>query len=253
MQERKFEIVGAALCRTGTLSLKRALDTLGYQTYHMIDVLENPDDAHLWLGLHSGKMNGQQVTDNLVHRNYNASVDAPGALFWEQLYEANPDAKVILTIRNFDKWYESVRETVYVAGNTMQPFYLKCLSRLPFGKINKMGNLRHMVKEIAFSPKGFYKGKFEDKEYVRNLYNQYVQNVKEKVPSNQLLVYEITQGWEPLCQFLNKPIPHEPFPKVNDREAFTARLASTKQSFRLVLIGLILTFLLFFIGIKTIY
>jgi len=252
MQERKFEIVGAALCRTGTLSLKRALDTLGYQTYHMEDVMEHPDDAKLWIGLNSGKMSGKQVTNVLVNRNFNASVDAPGALFWEQLYESNPHAKVILTLRNFDKWYESVSETIHT-GLSQQPLFFKLLLKIPFGKFSQINKPRQMVAEIIFGPKGFYKGKFEDKEFVRNLFNQYIENVKQKVPKDQLLVYEITQGWEPLCKFLDKPIPNEPFPRVNDREAFQAKVKSRRDLFRQSLMGFLFVCFVLFIGIKIIY
>jgi len=175
-------------------------------------------------------------------------VDAPGAVFWEQLYEANPDAKVILTYRNFDKWYESASQTIYVAK---QPFYMRWISKLPFGPMAKFGDVNHMIQEINWGPKGFFEGKFEDKEYVRGLYIRYFENVKRKVPQNKLLVYEITQGWKPLCEFLKKPIPSDAFPRVNDRATFIEGGASAKSSVQpimrmlMVLVVLLIVFLFF--------
>jgi len=216
------EIVGAALGRTGTLSLKSALDKLGYKTYHMAEVISNPStDIPLWLGIHRGTLSAKEVDDALIAKGYNAGVDFPGAPYWKEFFALHPNAKVILTVRDPEKWYESNLESIYQLVDKRPPRFIRWVASSP------LWALGDMVQETIWD--GFYEGKFKDKEYAINKFNNYINEVKSTVPKEQLLIFDIKDGWGPLCKFLDKPVPQGPFPFVNDRGSFNANIAKHKK------------------------
>ena len=105
-----LEVIGAGFGRTGTMSLKVALEELGFgPCYHMREVFEHPEHIELW----RAAMRGDPVDWERVLGDYRATVDWPGCTFYGELLERNPDAKVILTVRDPQRWYESVRDTIY--------------------------------------------------------------------------------------------------------------------------------------------
>ncbi len=215
-----IKVIGAGTPRTGTTTLKRCLETLGYtKTYHMKELLVNPHNLHYWKTLSE---TGTTDWDGL-YNGYQATVDFPCYPWYKQHMERYPDAKVILTVRDFDSWYKSVASTVYTAGPQTPGEKIKML-----GKLLVSSRARNVVQCIKFFKKTFFEGflhnRFDDKEFVRDYWESHIASVKEHVPKEQLLVYDVREGWGPLCAFLGVPEPKEPLPHLNKKENFKEML-----------------------------
>lgn len=203
-----MEIIGAGFGRTGTMSLQAALEELGYQPcYHMKDVLTHPDHIQFW----QRAAGGEEVDWADFFREYKAGLDYPLAGFYKEILATFPTAKVILTVRDPERWYESTRETIY--RGTAIPAWLTRL-------IPAYRGLQKMVQDSIW--KHIFEGRFEDRSYALQVFENHVEDVKQTVPKGQLLIFEVKQGWGPLCEFLGKPVPAKPFPHINDRR--TTRL-----------------------------
>jgi Sulfotransferase domain len=201
-----IQVIGAGFGRTGTLSLKAALEQLGLAPcYHMVEVFAHPDHNAVWEGAAEGK-----PTDwKSFLAPYPAGVDWPICHFWRELAGVFPDAKFILTERDPEAWYKSISETI-IASMTRttesdDPVRIKQA---------RMGKL--IVAEQVF-------GNRFDKDHVIAVYKRHNQEVKDTLPRSRLLVYDTPQGWGPLCEFLGKPVPQTPFPKTNSTAEFRAR------------------------------
>jgi Sulfotransferase domain len=217
-----IKVIGAGFGRTGTLSLKSALEELGFtKCYHMTDVLANLEHAVVW----DKAAQGESVDWESLFRGYQATVDWPGCAFYEQLLRQYPGAKVILTVRDPDRWYESARQTIYLAKNAF-PRWLRIL-RPAFRRFG--GMLNRVVWQGTFT------GRFEDKPFAIDVFNRHNAEVRQSVPPDQLLVYEVREGWEPLCNFLGVPVPAgKPFPHLNDAAEFKARIKRISLIFRMI-------------------
>jgi hypothetical protein len=213
-----LEVIGAGFGRTGTMSLKVALETLGFgPCYHMTEVFAHPEHVEPWRAAARGKpLAWEQIFDG-----YRATVDWPGCAFYAELMESNPDAKVILTVRDPDEWYESAHNTIYrISGAASSPvFYLASLV-VPAAK--RMKHARRMIIEVVWQRD--LGGRFEDREYAIETFERHNEEVKRHVPAEKLLVYEVGEGWGPLCEFLGVEVPDEPFPHLNDSEVFRGRI-----------------------------
>ena len=237
-----LEIIGAGFGRTGTLSTQHALQELGYPSYHMFEVLENKKNkTHLdfWNEV-ANSSEGVQHDWNAVFANYTATVDNPACCVWKELLEAYPQAKVLLTLhpRGPEAWYESTINTIYFTETMWQFKLLRFLT--PFAR--KMGNMStKLIWERS------HKGTMKDKEAAIARYLEHIEEIKEIVPPEKLLIFKVTEGWEPLCNFLGKEIPDTPFPNVNDRAEIKKTIANiVKGAYLFVTIGiLILAGLLF--------
>jgi hypothetical protein len=208
-----LEVIGAGFGRTGTLSLKYALQKLGFDAcYHMIDVLQTPGHAAVW----SAAADGQPVDWDALFAGYRATVDWPGAYFWRELTARYPEAKVILSVRPAEAWYRSARDTIFGISRADMP------AELPGA-----GDQHAMAEKVVWG--GTFGGRFEDKAHAIDVYEKHNAEVKRTIPADRLLVYEPGQGWEPLCRFLNRPIPDEPYPHVNTTEEFNSRLKSRQR------------------------
>lgn len=201
-----LEVVGAGFGRTGTLSLKLALERLGFgPCHHMVEVIGNPEQIALWEQVVEGN------TDwDTVFSGYRATVDWPGVHFWRELTAHYSDAKVILTVRDPERWYESVKETIFRVAETSTP------DATDAGR-------RHILGRVVWD--GDFDGRFEDKDHTIAVFNDHNEAVRREIPAGRLLEFEVGQGWEPLCAFLGVPVPDEPFPRSNDRQEFAARVA----------------------------
>ena len=215
-----IKIIGAGFPRTGTTTLKRSLETLGCtRVYHMKELLVNPVQLHFWETLaETGTTNWEGLYDG-----FDATVDFPGYPWYKEHMKQYPDAKVILTVRDFESWYKSVNSTVFRAG-----------PQTPIEKIKMMGKLlsssraRKVVKCIKFFKRIFFagelQGQFEDKSFAEKVWNDHIKEVKSIVPEGKLLVYDVRDGWPPLCKFLGVDEPSEPLPHLNKKENFKEML-----------------------------
>lgn len=215
-----LRVIGAGLARTGTMSMKAALTQLGFgRCYHMIDQLTHPEDVVYW----EAASRGEKVDWDALFHDCQSTVDYPGCRYYKLFMELYPEAKVVLTVRDPEKWYESTKETVYEVMNRVfdkdgNPKGSSSFPGDPSLQLRVMQLIRREMWE------GDYQGRFEDRDFILNFWHNWVADVKKTVPPEKLLVFEVAQGWEPLCNFLEVPIPDTPFPRLNDRQAFLERL-----------------------------
>jgi Sulfotransferase domain len=208
------KVIGAGFGRTGTWSLKAALEVLGFgPCYHMTEVFAHPGHADFW----SSAWRGEPVDWEGVLGGYEATVDWPACTFYEELMERHPEAKVLLSVRDPEPWYESTRSTIYELSMLLES---SPIARLIFGLISLLvfggfaGSRSSIVNDMIWQ--GTFDGRFEDKAYAIEVFERHNEEVKRRVPSERLLVYEVTEGWVPLCEFLGVPEPEETFPHLND-------------------------------------
>ncbi len=230
-----IEVIGAGFGRTGTKSLQVALETLGYSPcYHMTEVFEHPEHLPMW----EAATRGEPVEWERIFEGYRATVDWPGAAFYELLVEAYPQAKVILTVREPGRWYESVRSTIYDVRKPASSPLFSLLARF----IPRLRNIRRaalLVSELVW--KQTFGDRFEDRKYALKTYVRLNQQVKERVPKDRLLVYEVSEGWQPLCDFLGVEFPKDtPFPHLNDTKSF--RRATRQIPALVTVVGVVLLF-----------
>ncbi len=200
-----LRIIGAGFGRTGTLSLKGALEMLGFgPCYHMVEVFQNPEAPGWWYDAAVDPTNADWAK---IFKGYNSTVDWPNATFYKELADAYPDAKVILTERDPNSWFESTQETIF--KNDIPEGV-----EAPFPKM-----LRKVIGEL-------FDQRLHDRDHCIAVYKAHNQKVRETIPADRLLVYHVADGWEPLCHFLGVPVPGEPIPKVNSREEFAAMVAA---------------------------
>jgi hypothetical protein len=221
-----IKVIGAGFGRTGTLSLKVALEELGLRKcYHMTDVLAHLEHAAVW----DDAARGGTVDWESLFNGYEATVDWPGCAFYEELMRHYPSAKVILTLRDPDRWYESARQTIYQARDAF-PRWLRWLNP-------RMDRFRTMLDRVVW--RGTFDGRFEDKSYAIEAFNGHNERVRQAVPAGQLLVYEVREGWEPLCKFLEMPVPEgRPFPHLNVAAEFQARIKRISMILRMIGFGI---------------
>lgn len=205
-----IEVIGAGFGRTGTLSLKFAIEALGLdKCYHMMEVMRNESHAAQW----RKAARGEAVDWDALFTGYRATVDWPSASFWRELRAVYPEAKVILTLRDSQQWYTSVMNTIWkfssqATGDSRTQLDEAAMER------SMMGD------EIIWQ--GVFGGRMEDRDHVIECYERHNQEVIDTVPADKLLVYRPGDGWEPLCGFLQKTVPNTDYPKVNSTEDFSA-------------------------------
>jgi hypothetical protein len=215
-----IKIIGAGLPRTGTNTLKECLEKLGYmKTYHMKELLVHPENLHYWKTLkETGTTNWEEL-----YNGYQATVDFPGYPWYKEHMKKYPEAKVILTVRPFDKWYSSIHSTIWQAGPQTISQKIDMMSKLLFNP-----RLRSVIKCVKFAKQTIFanhlQGKFEDKAFAEKVFNEHIEEVKAYVPAEKLLVYDVSEGWGPLCKFLGAPEPTEPLPHLNKKENFKQML-----------------------------
>jgi hypothetical protein len=148
---------------------------------------------------------------------YEATVDWPGASFWRELVARYPDAKVLLTVRDPERWYDSVRSTIHPAARGSDPRMAALMKAMP-----QLGQGREMVDDLIWRRE--FSGRGDDRGYAISVFTEHNAAVQREVPADRLLVYRVGDGWEPLCRFLGVPVPDEPFPHLNDGESYRRRI-----------------------------
>jgi hypothetical protein len=202
-----LSVIGAGLGRTGTMSLKLALERVGLgPCYHMKEVF-----AHLetHVPVWDQAADGKRVDWDALFDGYQSAVDHPTAVFYRELAEHYPAAKTVLTVRDPDRWFQSFSATI------LHPLTEPLPDRLvDWGKMHDK-----VVLDRVFD------GNVADKTHMIASYERHNEGVKRTIPPERLLIYEVAQGWEPLCRFLGVPVPNEPFPISNTAEDFRTHLA----------------------------
>ncbi len=211
-----IQVIGAGLGRTGTASMKRALEALGYvKCYHMEELINDPSRLPYWKTLSKTGSTDFQA----LFEGYQAAVDNPACLFYKEIFDAYPEAKVVLTVRDPEDWYESTSRTIHAVSPTSISDVLKLIYKSVTNK-----NVRKIAPVFKFADDSVWKkqfrGRFKDKAFALDVFQQHIEEVKNTVPTNQLLIYEVKDGWEPLCSFLGKEVPTEDFPYRNTRGEF---------------------------------
>jgi hypothetical protein len=284
-ETKGLKIIGAGFGRTGTSSLTMALEELGFRPcYHMREVMRHPEHLPQW----EAASRGEAVDWHTFFADYQAAVDWPSSSFYEELMQVYPEAKIVLTVRDPEQWYESTINTIYplffrIMSRLPLHFYLllrmtdlaipgKAIRRIFFRKgrivdavagsgtiIDQFKNYnidaleQHFEEKVKHFPlrlyiplkmekiailgkamkrrfyrrggmldvlvwNGIFKGQFEDKAYAIRVFEQHIEEVKKRVSAEKLLVYDVKDGWEPLCTFLGVNVPEgKSFPHLNGR------------------------------------
>jgi Sulfotransferase domain len=217
-----LKVIGAGFGRTGTLSLKLALEELGLgPCYHMIEVNAHPEHDALWLALAKGESGDWRP---MLH-GYASTVDWPTTFIWKELAAANPQAKIILTLRDAEAWYASAAATIFARMIEFETLRAEALrgdqAAVDPTRRRHMEMINKLIVEKTF-------GGSLDKDNAIAVFNAHSEDVRRSVPREKLLVHESGDGWEPLCAFLDLPVPCAPYPKVNTTEDFASHFPAKR-------------------------
>ena len=223
-----IKVIGAGFGQTGTTTIRAVLEEFGFDPcYQSYKLFRCPADIEFWEMLDQGNA----VDFNAFFKNHQAIVGFPGYIYYRQLMEYYPDAKVLLSIRDPEEWYENASKTILVpdrnpgnkalaeAVREFNPYLADCVDRIAY-----------LHKKVLHEE--LFEGKFVDKEFAIRRYKQRNEEVRKFVPPERLVVYQVVQGWEPLCHFLNVPVPDEPFPHLNPMSSFHDGLETTVEIIR---------------------
>ena len=206
-----LKVIGAGLPRTGTNSLQIALNQLGFgPCHHMYELLQDPTRWPCWLRVYGG----EPVDWEEVYAGYNSAVDAPASFLWRELSAAYPDAKVILTMRSPEEW----RRSMLAAGAAIR------------ANPPKPALASFLQKSVEFFAKLSSAMLPPDDASAFAAFAAHNESVMRAVPEKRLLVFDVRDGWEPLCRFLGVPVPGEPFPRTNSAEEFAERARSRSEA-----------------------
>ena len=182
----------------------------------------NSPEGDRRLPLWQAALDGRPVDWNAVFAGYHSSVDWPGAAFWPELSSFYPQARIILTVRDPERWYDSVRETIYqlAGGGPGSPLAREASRRIP-GIAEVHAFNRRLIWDGPL-----LQGRFEDRAFAVRAFEEYNARVRREVPPDRLLVFDVKEGWEPLCDFLEAAPPDEEFPHLNDTREFWGRVGA---------------------------
>lgn len=203
-----LEIIGPGFGRTSTNSLRVALNELGLgPTHHMHEIGNNLADLMpAWQAV----ARGEPPNWDAMFANYRAQVDWPGARYWRELIAHYPKAKVILSTRDPDKWFDSFSKTIgplIAARGTHEDPVAEQIAQLT----------QVIINDETFD------GGMTDRAHATKVFRDHIAAVKAEVPASKLLIWQVADGWEPLCDFLGVPVPDTPFPNTNNTEDFNDR------------------------------
>lgn len=197
-----LQVIGAGLGRTGTLSLMAALERLGLgPCYHMTRIFEHVDHGPMWQQFAARE---RADWDSLLG-DFGSAVDWPASYFWRELAAFYPQAKVILTVRDAQRWLASINNTL---------FRFMRASVVPDDEPAQ----RQIVMARDIIQRRTFGDRIDDHDHVIDVYERHNRAVQAALSADRLLVYDVAQGWAPLCEFLAAPVPDEPFPRVNAQQ-----------------------------------
>ncbi len=202
-----LRVVGAGFGRTGTHSLKLALERLGFgPCHHMFEVRGTPAQLPYWQAAARGDLPDWDE----VFTDYRSCVDWPSARFWREIAGHYPQAKVLLTVRPAQAWLKSMHATIY-------PVMRDRGKKEPGHFRDTMDMAYEIIVEQTFG------GRLDEPDHALAVFRRHVAQVQQSIAPARLLTYDVAQGWRPLCEFLEVPVPDIPFPRTNTREAFGRR------------------------------
>lgn len=204
MPDVTLEVIGAGFGRTGTMSLKDALERIGFgPCYHMVEEMKHPEHDALWQEATDGKaVDWDQLFDG-----YRAAVDWPAAAFWPELVHHYPRAKVVLSTRPPDEWFKSISNTIFP-------------TLLTESGPNEPASTSHRRMTYSLIIQRIFEKRIEDRQFVLDVYQRNTERVLREIPSSRLLHYQPGDGWEPLCDFFGVALPDEPYPRSNTTAEF---------------------------------
>jgi hypothetical protein len=203
-----LEVIGAGFGRTGTNSLKLALEALGLAPCHHMFEVKNARQLAFW----EAAARGQRVDWDAVFEGFRASVDWPSVRFWRDITVRFPMAKVILTERPAERWFESVQATIYPAMRDR-------------ARVEDPVRRRRLEMAWEVVVQQTFGGRMDDRVHATAVYRAHGEAVRRAVAPERLLVYEVAEGWDSLCRFLELPVPAMAFPRVNTTQSFRRDVA----------------------------
>jgi len=196
-----LKVVGAGVGRTGTNSLKLALEELlGQPCHHMFEIFTDPAQIPLW----TDAIEGKAVDWSTMPGDFGAVVDWPAASFWPELSEANPDALVLLSVRDPESWYRSASNTIFQTFDHAPP------------------EMRQWLDSVRYLLRKRFSDQFDDPTVMMDAFERHNDAVRDAFTPERLLEWTPTDGWEPICERLGLDVPDHPFPKTNDTNQWRA-------------------------------
>jgi len=206
-----IKVIGAGFGRTGTLSLKHALEQLGVgKAHHMMEVGKSLKQINYWSEISQGKA----VDWSEVFEGFQSTTDFPACSYYRELAEAYPDAKILLSVRDEDSWYRSVEQTILPLSESIPKWLLATLPRARL--------MSDAVQRIVWQ--NTFDGRARDPEHAKAVFRTHNQTVIDSFPKDRVLVFQAKDGWEPLCAFLGVDVPEGPYPHLNDTEEMLHRV-----------------------------
>jgi len=218
-----MKVIGAGLPRTGTLSTRAALEEVVGPCYHgATPMVEKPGHRQFWVdALDHDHLDKEEAREILA--DYQAGVDLPFSGWYKELLELYPDAKVVLTVRDPKRWYKSAKFIYHVLGvlNFHQPYawFMTAVGLGDFSRFvqQETGGIETGRGQLPNGLNGRQnKALNQGEEAAVEFFDQHIEEVKSAVPAERLLIFNVREGWEPLCKFLDVPVPDKPFPNIND-------------------------------------
>ena len=200
-----LDVIGTGFGRTGTHALKLALEQLGFgPCHHMWEVYESPDYLlPIWMkAAHEGVTPDWDET----FKDFRSTVDWPAVFYWRELVDHYPHAKVVHTTRTPKSWVTSAMSTIFVSMSERNE------------KKGAARDLSTMAWELIVMQT--FGGRIDDFDYAVDIFRKHDEAVKAYVAPDRLLVYEVSEGWEPLCRHLAVPVPDEAFPRTNTTDEY---------------------------------
>ncbi|KIY02278.1 uncharacterized protein Z520_02416 [Fonsecaea multimorphosa CBS 102226] len=239
---KTLKVIGAGLSRTGTTSFGAACSyLLDGPCYHGGTQMLNSPESHIkrWIEIikHTpvkDEADRKALTEGVKEMldGYVACTDLPSNAFVEELMEIYPDAKVICTVRDPEKWWNSLAPIVEKGNLTVLSWLLAPLPTLRWFRTYHDALDDGRVGELYFRPG-------EPKRPTRAMWDRHIEHLKKVVPKEKLFFYDVRDGWEPLCAILGVPVPKDvPFPKLNDAQAMEGFMKKSAQRGMMVWAGL---------------
>lgn len=207
-------VIGAGLGRTGTLSLKVALEQLGFgPCHHMDDVFSSPERLRTWAAIAAGNPADWPG----VFAGYQSTIDWPSTNYWRELADAFPQAKILLSVRPPERWWSSFESTIR-----------KLIDSRDKASSDHIANVLEYAHTII--NQHTFGGDTIDKSSALEVFDRRIKEVTATIPAERLLVFDVAHGWEPLCEFVGQAVPDADFPHVNNEDEFWQHFGAGVQS-----------------------